>query len=172
MGGRKNSGWSVSVSICSISCANISSPLALPLGELSPKVTERALQARSNGNSKQRESQVSLATHCCSSSYCCGCQLPYEYSVSAGGFPVFRPVLRDCRALLRKARNDKSGNLPRLGRGAGGRQGVCIPRLKAIGVWGKCRRKLPHFPHTPRMRLHPAPKNRGWVTDFADQISR
>ena len=56
----------------------------------------------------QRESQVSLATHCCSSSYCCGCQLPYEYSVSAGGFPVFRPVLRDCRALLRKARNDKS----------------------------------------------------------------
>ena len=24
------------------------------------------------------------------------------------GFPVFRPVLRDCRALLRKARNDKS----------------------------------------------------------------
>ena len=26
----------------------------------------------------------------------------------AGGFPVFRPVLRDCRALLRKARNDKS----------------------------------------------------------------
>ena len=27
---------------------------------------------------------------------------------SAGGFPVFRPVLRDCRALLRKARNDKS----------------------------------------------------------------
>ena len=31
---------------------------------------------------------------------------------SAGGFPVFRPVLRDCRALLRKARNDKSGDLP------------------------------------------------------------
>ena len=30
---------------------------------------------------------------------------------SAGGFPVFRPVLRDCRALLRKARNDKSGSL-------------------------------------------------------------
>lgn len=57
-------------------------------------------------------------------------------------------------------------------RGQGGRQGVCIARLKAIGVWGKCRRKLPHFPHTPRMRLHPAPKNRGWVTDFADQISR
>ena len=28
---------------------------------------------------------------------------------SAGGFPVFRPVLRDCRALLRKARNDNSG---------------------------------------------------------------
>ena len=28
---------------------------------------------------------------------------------SAGGFPVFRPVLRDCHALLRKARNDKSG---------------------------------------------------------------
>ena len=27
---------------------------------------------------------------------------------SAGGFPLFRPVLRDCRALLRKARNDKS----------------------------------------------------------------
>ena len=27
---------------------------------------------------------------------------------SAGGFPVFRPVLQDCRALLRKARNDKS----------------------------------------------------------------
>ena len=27
---------------------------------------------------------------------------------SAGGFPVFRPVLRDCHALLRKARNDKS----------------------------------------------------------------
>ena len=24
------------------------------------------------------------------------------------GFPMFRPVLRDCRALLRKARNDKS----------------------------------------------------------------
>ena len=44
MGGRKNSGWSVSVSICSISCANISSPLALPLGELSPKVTERAFR--------------------------------------------------------------------------------------------------------------------------------
>ena len=42
---------------------------------------------------------------------CCGCQLPYEYSVSAGGFPVFRPVLRDCRALLRKARNDKLGCL-------------------------------------------------------------
>ena len=31
---------------------------------------------------------------------------------SAGGFPVFRPVLRDCRALLRKARNDKWGDLP------------------------------------------------------------
>ena len=30
---------------------------------------------------------------------------------SAGGFPVFRPVLRDCRALLRKARNDKSGSI-------------------------------------------------------------
>ena len=30
---------------------------------------------------------------------------------SAGGFPVFRPVLRDCRALLRKARNDKLGCL-------------------------------------------------------------
>ena len=44
MGGRKNSGWSVSVSICSISCANISSPLAPPLGELSPKVTESVLQ--------------------------------------------------------------------------------------------------------------------------------
>ena len=28
---------------------------------------------------------------------------------SAGGFPVFRPVLQDCRALLRKARNDNSG---------------------------------------------------------------
>ena len=27
------------------------------------------------------------------------------------GFPVFRPVLRDCRALLRKARNDKSGSI-------------------------------------------------------------
>ena len=27
----------------------------------------------------------------------------------AGGFPVFRLVLRDCHALLRKARNDKSG---------------------------------------------------------------
>ena len=44
MGGRKNSGWSVSVSICSISCANISSPLALPLRELSPKVTELAFR--------------------------------------------------------------------------------------------------------------------------------
>ena len=30
-------------------------PLALPLGELSPKVTERALQALLNGNSKQGE---------------------------------------------------------------------------------------------------------------------
>ena len=28
------------------------------------------------------------------------------------GFPVFRLVLRDCHALLRKARNDKSGDLP------------------------------------------------------------
>ena len=27
------------------------------------------------------------------------------------GFPVLRPVLRDCRALLRKARNDKLGGL-------------------------------------------------------------
>ena len=30
-------------------------PLALPLGELSPKVTERALQALLNGNSNQGE---------------------------------------------------------------------------------------------------------------------
>ena len=37
MGGRKNIGWNVSASICSISCANMSSPLALPLGELSPQ---------------------------------------------------------------------------------------------------------------------------------------
>ena len=29
--------------------------MALPLGELSPKVTERALQALLNGNSNQRE---------------------------------------------------------------------------------------------------------------------
>ena len=42
--------------------------LALPLGELSPKVTERALQARSNGNSKQRESQASLSGGCAASS--------------------------------------------------------------------------------------------------------
>ena len=38
-----NREWSVSVRIRFISCANICSPLALPLGELSPKVTERAL---------------------------------------------------------------------------------------------------------------------------------
>ena len=46
MGGRKNSGLSVSASICSISCANMSIPLALPLGELSPEVTERAFRTR------------------------------------------------------------------------------------------------------------------------------
>ena len=57
---------------------------------------------------------------------------------SPEAFLRFGCILRDCRALLRKARNDKSGNLPRLGRGAGGRQGVCIPRLEAIGAWGKC----------------------------------
>ena len=42
--------------------------LILPSGELSPKVTERALQARSNGNSKQRESQASLSGGCAASS--------------------------------------------------------------------------------------------------------
>ena len=31
----------------------------------------------------------------------------------AGGFPMLRPVLRDCHALLRKARNDKSGSVCR-----------------------------------------------------------
>ena len=29
-----------------------------------------------------------------------------------------------------------------------------------------------HFLHAPRMRLHPAPNAQGWVTGFADQISR
>ena len=42
MDGRKTGQWSVSVKICSISRTG-SHPLALPLGELSPKVTERAL---------------------------------------------------------------------------------------------------------------------------------
>ena len=40
-------------SICAI--ARREAPLALPLGELSPKVTERALQALLNGNSNQGE---------------------------------------------------------------------------------------------------------------------
>ena len=94
---------------------------------------------------------------------------------SAGGFPVFRPVLRDCRALLRKARNDKSGNLPRPGRGAGWKAGHLHSPVESHRGMGKMRAFFfifLHFPHTPRMRLHPAPKNRGWVTDFADQISR
>ena len=50
--------------------------LALPLGELSPKVTERAWQALTD---------------------------------SPKAFPCSGRVLRDCHALLRKARNDKLG---------------------------------------------------------------
>ena len=42
MDGRKTGQWSVSVKICSISRTG-AHPLALPLGELSPKVTERVL---------------------------------------------------------------------------------------------------------------------------------
>ena len=55
--------------------------LALPLGELSPKVTERAWQALTD---------------------------------SPKAFPCSGRVLRDCHALLRKARNDKlaSASLP------------------------------------------------------------
>ena len=43
-------------------------PLALPLGELSPKVTERALQALLNGNSNQGEGCFSLSGGCAASS--------------------------------------------------------------------------------------------------------
>ena len=57
--------------------------LALPLGELSPKVTERALQALLNGNSNQGEGCFSLSGGCAASS------------------PKGRAKLR----------NDKSGNL-------------------------------------------------------------
>ena len=88
---------------------------------------------------------------------------------------MFRPVLRDCRALLRKARNDKSGNLPRPGRGAGWKAGHLHSPAESHRSMGKMRAFFfifLHFLHAPRMRLHPAPKNRGWVTDFADQISR
>ena len=42
--------------------------LALPLGELSPKVTERALQALLNGNSNQGEGCFSLSGGCAASS--------------------------------------------------------------------------------------------------------
>ena len=52
--------------------------LALPLGELSPKVTERAWQALTD---------------------------------SPKAFPCSGRVLRDCHALLCKARNDKLGSL-------------------------------------------------------------
>ena len=72
MGGRKNSGWSVSVSICSISCANISSPLALPLGELSPKVTERAFRTHFPSPSSLRSatSPKGRGKGCCSIPLC------------------------------------------------------------------------------------------------------
>ena len=163
------------------------SRLALPLGELSPKVTERALQARSNGNSKQRESQVSLSGGCAASSpkgrakyrsqrtaavvhtavavnYLMNTPCPPEAFPCSG---QYCEIAAPCSARLAMTSQETCRV-----RGQGGRQGICIPRLKAIGVLGKCGRKLPHFPHTPRMRLHPAPKNRGWVTDFADQISR
>ena len=72
MGGRKNSGWSVSVSICSISCANISSPLALPLGELSPKVTERAFRTHFPSPSSLRSatSPIGRDKKCSSLSRC------------------------------------------------------------------------------------------------------
>ena len=61
--------------------------LALPLGELSPKVTERALQALLNGNSNQGEGCFSLSGGCAASS------------------PKGRAKLR----------NDRSGNLPHPG---------------------------------------------------------
>ena len=58
--------------------------MALPLGELSPKVTERALQALLNGNSNQGEGCFSLSGGCAASS------------------PKGRAKLR----------NDKTGSLP------------------------------------------------------------
>lgn len=94
---------------------------------------------------------------------------------SPEAFLRFGCILRDCRALLRKARNDKSGNLPRPGRGAGWKAGHLHSPVESHRGMGKMRAFFCiflHFLHAPRMRLHPAPKNRGWVTDFADQISR
>ena len=64
---RRGAGTSLAVPPSRV-IARSKASLALPLGELAPKVTERALQARSNGNSKQRESQVSLSGGCAASS--------------------------------------------------------------------------------------------------------
>ena len=130
-------------------------PLALPLGELSPKVTERALQARSNGNSKQRESQVSLSGGCAASSpkgrakyrsqrtaavvhtavavnYLMNTPCPPEAFPCSG---QYCEIAAPCSARLAMTSQETC----RVRGGAqGGRQGICIPRLKAIGAWGKC----------------------------------
>ena len=129
--------------------------LALPLGELSPKVTERALQARSNGNSKQRESQVSLSGGCAASSpkgrakyrsqrtaavvhtavavnYLMNTPCPPEAFPCSG---QYCEIAAPCSARLAMTSQETC----RVRGGAqGGRQGICIPRLKAIGAWGKC----------------------------------
>ena len=128
-------------------------PLALPPGELSPKVTERALQARSNGNSKQRESQVSLSGGCAASSpkgrakyrsqrtaavvhtavavnYLMNTPCPPEAFPCSG---QYCEIAAPCSARLAMTSQETCRV-----RGQGGRQGICIPRLKAIGAWGKC----------------------------------
>ena len=118
-------------------------------------MTERALQARSNGNSKQRESQVSLSGGCAASppkgrakyrsqrtaavvhtavavNYLMNTPCPPEAFPCSG---QYCEIAAPCSARLAMTSQETC----RVRGGAqGGRQGICIPRLKAIGAWGKC----------------------------------
>ena len=74
---------------------------------------------------------------------------------------MFRPVLRDCRALLRKARNDKSGNLPRPGRGAGWKAGHLHSPAESHRGMGKVQEEAAAFsPHSENAAA-PSPEKSG-----------
>ena len=92
--------WSVSIQIRSISCANIDA-LALPLGELSPQVTERALRPRDVICLRRcQHFPIDVAVICLLRPRCPRPPLPQGEARGAGTETVLRPSdFRAARAL-------------------------------------------------------------------------